>query len=240
MHKLILDIGNTRTKAAVFDGDQLVDHVTVTGNGADRLEALARIHGPFQSTMIASVAGTEPELDGLLFGKLIRVRSGLKLPLKISYKTPETLGADRLANAVGAVHINPGRNCLVIDAGTCIKYDLITADGTYPGGMISPGIAMRFKALHKFTGKLPALKNDGNIPALIGQSTDGSMRSGVINGAFLEAEGVIGKLESEYGQLDVILTGGDAGLFEGTLKNTIFAAPHLTLTGLKVILDHND
>lgn len=240
MFKLILDIGNTRTKAAVFNGDQLVDHLTVTGNGDDRLDALARIHGPFQSTMIASVAGTEPELDSKLFGKLIRVRSGLKLPLKITYRTPETLGADRLANAVGAIHINPGRNTLVLDAGTCIKYDLITADGSYPGGMISPGIAMRFKALHKFTGKLPNLKNDGTVPSLIGQSTDGSMRSGVVNGALLEAEGVIHKLETEYGQLDVILTGGDAGLFEGTLKNTIFAAPYLTLTGLKVILDHND
>ena len=240
MRKLILDIGNTRTKAAVFEGESLLEHLTVTGSTTDRLEALVRLFGPFHSTMISSVSGEEPELDENSFGKIVRVRGGLRLPVKVTYKTPESLGADRLANAVGAWHLNPGRNSLVIDTGTCIKYDLITADGCYPGGIISPGIGMRFKALHKFTGKLPALKHNGLIPSLTGQSTDGSIRSGVVNGAIAEAEGLTFRFSEEYNPLDIILTGGDAGLFEGTLKSPIFVAPHLTLTGLKVILDHND
>jgi type III pantothenate kinase len=238
--KLILDIGNTRTKAAVFENDQLKESVVLKGTSNERLEDLVRLYGSFHSTMLASVTESEPELQSALFGKIVRVRSGLKLPLKITYKTPETLGADRLANVAGAWKLNPGRNSLVIDAGTCIKYDLLISGSEYPGGIISPGFAMRYKAMHRFTGKLPYFKHIEEIPSIVGQSTEGSMRSGVVNGAIAEATGIAARLGELYNQLDIILTGGDAAIFEGTLKSVIFVAPELTLTGLKVILDHND
>ncbi|HEX5003563.1 MAG TPA: type III pantothenate kinase [Bacteroidia bacterium] len=240
MRKLILDVGNTRTKFAVFDGDVLAESGFLKGSAAERPDHIARMYGPFYSTMLASVTSGEIVTGSELFGNVVRMRSGMKLPVKITYKTPETLGSDRLANVVGAWKINPERTTLVIDAGTCIKYDLLIAGTEYPGGIISPGIAMRFKSMNRYTDKLPSLKPEPEIPPLVGQSTEGSMRSGVVNGARAEARGLFEQFNTLYKELDIILTGGDAGLFEGMVKSAIFVAPTLTLTGLKVILDHND
>jgi len=240
VRKLILDIGNTRTKFAVFEDDRLVETGVLKGEAAHRPDHVARMYGPFYSTMLASVTTNDIITGTELFGNVVRMRSGMRLPVKITYKTPETLGADRLANVVGAWKTNPGRNSLVIDAGTCIKYDLLISGSEYPGGIISPGIAMRFKSLNRYTDKLPSLKPELEIPPLVGQSTEGSMRSGVVNGALAEATALFQQFNALYKELDIILTGGDAGLFEGMVKSAIFVAPALTLTGLKVILDHND
>ena len=168
------------------------------------------------------------------------MRSGLLLPVKVLYKTPETLGNDRLANVCGARIQYPDANVLVIDMGTCIKYDFISADGFYHGGGISPGLTMRYKALTRFTSQLPYFKPVEEFPVLIGQSTEGSMRSGVENGILEEVKGIISQYQELFDQTLIMLTGGDCAKFADKLKSPIFVAPNLTLSGLKVILDHND
>jgi type III pantothenate kinase len=160
------------------------------------------------------------------------------LPIKNAYGTPETLGKDRLAAIVGARQLYPGENCLVIDAGTCITYDLLRADGVYLGGNISPGLAMRFKAMHAFTARLP-LVEQGEIKDPIGQSTETAMRNGGQLGTVLEIEGFIRLFSDQFGSLRVIFTGGDADFFAKVLKIEIFVNPDLVLRGLNKILTYN-
>jgi type III pantothenate kinase len=167
--------------------------------------------------------------------------SGTKLPFSNKYATPETLGNDRLSAVAGAHAEYPGRNVLVIDAGTCIKYDFITEDGEYLGGSISPGIQMRYNALHTFTQKLPSLSPLAIQPALIGDSTIGSIHSGVINGVMAEMQGIIQSYAGRFKNICVILSGGDIEIIKPVFsgKNNIFADPLLVLKGLNFILEHN-
>jgi len=140
---------------------------------------------------------------------------------------------------VGAHNLFPDSNILVIDAGTAITYDLLTAEGTYLGGNISPGIEMRFKALNQFTGKLPKIeKADQNI--LFGKTTEQAIRAGVQNGVVYEIEGTINSFKDFYKNLKVIITGGDAEFFEKKLKNSFFVSPNLTNLGLNRILEYNE
>lgn len=244
MVKLVLDVGNTRTKIAVFIGDTIIETRTIKGKFISDLGRLIQLHGNPVASIVATVAATEqelrPELEAVIPGKLLFIRSGLKLPVKNNYKTPQTLGHDRLANACGAWKYNQNKNSLVIDLGTCIKYDFIDATGAYHGGAISPGLAMRYKALTRFTGQLPYFKPVEEFPALIGQSTESSIRSGVENGILEELKGTIAQYRTQFDPLDVILTGGDHPKFADKLKSAIFVAPNLTLNGLKEILDYND
>jgi type III pantothenate kinase len=143
-----------------------------------------------------------------------------------------------LANAVGAARIFPGKNCLVIDAGTCIKYDFVNAKGEYLGGAISPGITMRYQALHAFTAQLPLVKAQPHVK-LTGNSTASAIVSGVQNGALSEIEHVILQYKKQYKPLKIVVTGGDWGLFANQIKSHIFAAPDLTLMGLNQILENN-
>ena len=161
-----------------------------------------------------------------------------QIPILNRYKTPETLGKDRLAAVIGAQVEFPGQNCLVIDAGTCITYDLLTADKTYHGGTIAPGIQMRLEAMHKMTAKLP-LAERSPLGPIIGTSTTTALQNGAQWGALLEAKAFIDQCEEHYGSLQVIFTGGDAGFFEKHLKRKIFVNQHLVLTGLNKILTYN-
>ena len=160
------------------------------------------------------------------------------IPIENLYLTKDTLGVDRLANAVAANSIFPQRNVLVVDCGTCVKYDFVNHKNQYLGGSISPGLQMRFKALNQFTGKLPLLKPEAH-PSLIGDSTETAITSGVINGLVAEIKGVIKSYTSIYENLTVILTGGDASFFDKELKSNIFVEPNLTLIGLNEILRYN-
>ncbi len=163
------------------------------------------------------------------------------LPINNKYSSKQTLGRDRIAAVVGASKIFPGRNILVIDAGTCITYDFINNKNEYLGGAISPGLRMRFKALNKFTGRLPAVEHRGTeIPDLIGDTTEGSILSGVINGLSGEINGFINSYKSNNNRLETIITGGDHKYFDKLLKYKTFAAPFLVLDGLKGILDFNE
>ena len=160
-------------------------------------------------------------------------------PFKNLYQTPSTLGKDRIAAVAGAFSLYPNRNVLVIDAGTCITYDFLTDKGEYLGGGISPGIRMRFKAMHTFTGKLPLIEPD-EYDGLIGRSTRESMLSGVYNGVISELNGLISLYQEQFGDIMVIITGGDHEFLHNKLKISIFAAPDLVLLGLNEIFDYND
>jgi len=242
--KMVIDIGNTRTKIAVFNENSMLECQSVKGNFTSHLIELVATHGMPSACIISRVTMNEEEITEALApvssARLIFFRIGLLLPLKVLYKTPESLGNDRLANACGAWNLYPGQNSLVVDMGTCIKYDFVSESGTYPGGSISPGLSMRYKALTRFTSQLPYYKPVEEFPELTGQSTEGAMRSGIENGILEEVKGIILRYQELFDQTQIILTGGDSSKFADKLKSPIFVAPNLTLTGLKVILDQND
>ncbi len=160
------------------------------------------------------------------------------LPVSIDYRTPHTLGVDRIASVAGASFLHKNLNCLVIDLGTCITYDFIDETGTYRGGGISPGVEMRLKAMHKFTSRLPVVAARGN-PELIGKTTKECMLSGAINGTVAELQGIINQYKQFFSELTIIFCGGDAFFFESKIKDDIFAIPNLVLIGLNQILRYN-
>lgn len=160
------------------------------------------------------------------------------LPIKSLYKTPQTLGVDRMASVVGAKFLYENKNNLVIDLGTCITYDLLDNEGTYHGGGISPGVDMRLKAMHKFTSKLPLIAVKGD-PELIGKTTKECMLSGAVNGTIAELEGIINRYRQFFEDLNIIFCGGAAFFFESKIKDDIFAIPNLVLVGLNQILRFN-
>jgi type III pantothenate kinase len=199
-----------------------------------------------QHVIVASVAEAAvlavEELLDLVPGQVLGFSPGTTpVPLRNAYATPHTLGADRLAAAVGAAALRPGQNTLILDAGTALKVDLVTADGTYHGGSIGPGLHMRLRALHAFTGRLPLLDlpgPDATIP-LVGDSTTGSLLSGVVNGAVAEVTGLLGQYQAQHPGLGVLLTGGDAAFLAARLPARIFVVPELVLLGLNRILAYH-
>ena len=243
MHTLVLDIGNTATKAGCFADTKLVEHLTLAA--ADVPALLARWQP--QHALVASVAAPatvwaaqlQPQVPGQVLAFDPATTPG---PLRNAYATPATLGADRLAAATGAAGRWPGRDVLTIDAGTALKLDLATADGSYRGGSIGPGLAMRLRALHAFTGRLPLvpLPAPGATVALVGGSTTGSLLSGVVNGTVAELNGLVAQYRAAHPRLVVVLTGGDAPflapLLAPHLGGRIFAVPELVLLGLYRIL----
>ncbi|MCJ2379753.1 type III pantothenate kinase [Parabacteroides sp. AGMB00274] len=162
----------------------------------------------------------------------------VRLPITIKYKTPHTLGKDRIAAVVGAYYLQPNRNILIIDAGTCITYELLEASGSYLGGNISPGMTTRFKALNDYTKKLPLVNEREEVPCW-GTCTEDAIRAGVVNGIVFEMDGYIDKAKELYSDVLVFLTGGHSFYFESRLKNFIFADINLVLTGLNRILEYN-
>jgi type III pantothenate kinase len=171
-------------------------------------------------------------------GTKLAMTSFVSLPIKINYSTTATLGVDRIAGACGALEILPNQDRLVIDIGTCINYEFLDHKNVYHGGAISPGVKMRFEAMHTFTARLPLVKTKIN-PPLTGDSTESCMQSGVLNGVQAELEGIMQRYKEKYPQVGVILCGGDVSLFENRLKQPIFVAPNLVLSGLNRILLHN-
>jgi type III pantothenate kinase len=244
MHTLALDIGNTAIKAGCFAGAALRE--THAGLTAAQVRELVSRWQP-QHLIVASVAAGEAalglaELRMLVPGTLLLFEPGTTpVPLHNAYATPHTLGADRLAAAIGAAALRPGRDVLVVDAGTALKCDLVTADGSYHGGSIAPGLHMRLRALHTFTGRLPQLAlpaADATIP-LTGDSTTGAMLSGVVNGMVAELMGFISHYRCQFPALSVVLTGGDAAFLAARLDGRIFVVPELVLLGLYRILAYN-
>lgn len=238
---LIIDIGNSVAKVAAFEEGELRDLVYLSNATLSGLnDFLAKY--PFERGIIASVVHLTDEVEEVLRGipfRMITLDASVKLPVVNGYDTPHTLGYDRIAAAVGAWNIQPQRNLLVIDVGTCITYEFISSDGRYAGGNISPGISMRFKAMNVCTSKLPLLGPDGEVK-LIGSDTETAMRSGVLKGIEFEMTGYITSLKEKYPDLLVFLTGGNSFSFDSQIKNIIFADRYLVLKGLNAILEYNN
>ena len=237
---LTVDIGNTRTKIGVFEGDQLQEKwIWEKWEIKDLFQLVTnqRIENVILSTVAGSVNNKLKRFfrSGFCY---IELDSHTPLPIRNLYKTPETLGKDRLAAVVGAYQLYTEEACLIIDAGTCITYDFLRADGAYLGGNIAPGLHMRLEAMHKFTAQLPKVEIKEN-DQMIGQSTQSAMQNGGIWGAILEIEGYIRYAQSKFGQINVILTGGDADFFAKKMKSRIFVNHNLVLIGLNKILNYN-
>lgn len=239
--QLILDLGNTFCKIAVFNQQELQVKLVVTrAELVFNMEKLINRYS-IQRAIISSVIHHSEEVIQKLqsLSTLIQLNHKTPLPISIAYETPETLGIDRLANAVALGTIYPDTPALSIDMGTCIKYDFVDQYKTYQGGAISPGLDMRYKSLHHFTDQLPQLKFSQNF-TLTGKTTQESMTSGVQQGILAEVNGIIEKYRSKYPHLKVILTGGDHLHFAEAFKNSIFARPNLTLEGLNEVLKFNE
>lgn len=238
---LVIDIGNTLIKYAVFENStMLLDQSSESGLFLSKVKELFERFPKIDHAIISSVGGLEhKERDVVsLFCKVHVLSKESKVPFKNSYATPHTLGMDRVALATAAFYKNPRGNTLVIDAGTCITYDMINDAGEYVGGAISPGILMRYKAMNTQTAALPMLQPE-EILDFIGNSTETSMHSGVINGVSQEIDGVINQYRTRFQDLTVILTGGDFHFFAKRLKNTIFANSKFLLEGLNYLLEYN-
>jgi len=238
---LIIDIGNTVAKLAVFDDDNLLE---VFYDSNQTLESLPAVCGkyPLSRAVVATVIELNETVESRLKSlpvPLLQLDSTTPLPIKNLYETPQTLGYDRIAAVVGAYQNFPGRDILVIDAGTCITYEFIDSLGRYHGGNISPGVQMRFKALHQFTSKLPLISAEGRMTQL-GKNTETAIRMGVLQGVEYEMLGYIETMRHKYPELLVFLTGGDEFSFDTNLKSIIFADRFLVLKGLNRILNYNE
>lgn len=238
---LVIDIGNSRMKLALFNERDLMFNVPLDDLEPKHIQVLMDEHPELKNVIVSAVRDYPAELRDFLqnsFEHFIELDSQTPVPIINKYETPETLGKDRLAAAVGASELFPGENILVIDAGTAITYEIVTANNEYLGGNISPGLNTRFKALNHFTGKLPVVTPADNFQT-IGTNTESAIRAGVQLGLLFEVQSYIEYFNTIYQKLKIIITGGDAKFFDKKLKNSIFVHFNLTLIGLNRILEYN-
>ncbi|MDT8346547.1 MAG: type III pantothenate kinase [Flavobacteriaceae bacterium] len=243
MADLVLDNGNTLLKIAVFKQDEIcwIDRRKV----ADIEHILQEIPQEYSNTIdriaLSNVGSLSKETLAHLktIAPVLEIDKSLRFPFKNDYKTPETLGIDRMVLASGALAVNQGKlPVLIIDAGTCITYDFVNSKGRYQGGIIAPGVQMRYKAMHQYTHALPMLQPE-NLDKPIGQSTAECMHLGVMRGVYHETQAYLDEFQQNNKSLTIFLTGGDAKWLSEKLKNHIFADPNLLLKGLKHLLDLN-
>ena len=239
---LVIDVGNTLVKLAVFQEGKLVEieRFLIDFFSEEILKKIDK-YPEIEHIILSSVVQVPDEWIKLLQkkGRLVVLSENTLLPFKNNYASPDTLGKDRLALVAGAKVLFPNRNVLVIDAGSCITYDFLQ-ENSYEGGAISPGLQMRFKAMHNFTAKLPLITQaEKKKSSLIGKTTEENMIIGVLTGIQLEIDGFIEAYKSQYEDLTVILSGGDSELLSRSLKNGIFAPENFLLRGLNSILEFN-
>lgn len=247
MVNLVVDIGNTFTKVALFRGREVQEIRTFGNQIKDEIANLLEEWTP-DHAIISSVREDAGDFDAIFQGKTRLLRFGAASAGRIDnqYRTPHTLGLDRLAAIIGAEARYPESNCLCIDAGTCITYDFIDAQRRYFGGVISPGLRMRLRAMHTFTGRLPLVEAESAFEGEYGRDTREAILAGAMTGAFHEMSGFINDYLSRFPDLKVLICGGDANFFVSRLKNSIFAhiveaEPNLVLIGLnEVIHQYND
>ncbi len=239
---LVLDIGNTLVKYAVFNsGILLRQERSEPELFLVKIKSLFKHYSGISHAIISSVGSiSKKDRDVVtLFCKAHLLTAASRVPFKNSYATPHTLGTDRMALATAAFYCNAKRNTLVIGIGTCITYDMVNDAGEYMGGAISPGIQMRYSVLNSQTASLPLLKLESAPLDFIGNTTQSCMHSGVINGMTQEIDGVIRQYRSRFHDVTVILTGGDAHFFVKKLKSPIFANSEFLLEGLNYLLEYN-
>jgi type III pantothenate kinase len=231
---LVVDVGNTRIKAAVFEGAILLEIFVFTKIELEK--NIKNILNKFQKVahLVVSSVGDVEKQSFLAFDSVLNicfVSNEDPFPFQNKYSTPKTLGIDRMVLAAGAVFQFPNQNRLVIDAGTCITYDFIDHQNNYLGGAITPGLRLRYESLHNYTAKLPLLVLE-SPKELIGNSTSNSIHSGVVNGLVYEIDGFITEYGTRYSNFIIILTGGDTDFLAKRLKNTIFANSNFLLESL--------
>lgn len=227
---LTIDIGNTAIKWATFEGK------TLTGHGHGLPEGLA---GEAAHVMVCASGDTLPLAS--LPCRYTLFDASTPLPIRLDYKTPETLGADRVADACGAAGLHPGEDCLVIDAGTCITVDFVDAAGTYHGGAIMPGLKMNLQALHTFTAKLPLIDIEGVEKApVLGRTTEESILAGTLGATLLALAGYVALYKEKSPSLRVLLTGGDAERLMALGARGWEHVPQLTMIGLNEIMTYNE
>lgn len=237
---LIIDAGNTKAKLAVFECGKIIFIVKVElKNALKEIEKTFLLYPKIKKVISSSVSKLNKEQLKTVFKDVVWLVLDYKtkIPFKNLYKTPKTLGVDRIALIANAVNEHVNNNVLVIDAGTCITYDFINSNSEYFGGSIAPGLNLRYKSLSDYTENLPLL-NPEYSSSLIGNSTKNAIHAGVSNGLIAEINGVIAEFSNNYKQLVVILTGGDAVFLSKRLKSGIFVDPEFLLYGLNYILEY--
>tara|TARA_B100001758_G_scaffold217594_1_gene204497 strand:+ start:705 stop:1421 length:717 start_codon:yes stop_codon:yes gene_type:complete len=237
--KLVIDIGNTNIKLALFDDKRAIKFSNIYNCNLKEIQAFVD-KVVVKSSIISSVRDLNSDILRIAsYFNAIIFSYETPVPIINNYKSPDTLGNDRLAAVVGAAFLYPEKDILVFDAGTCLTIDFINFKNEYIGGRISPGIQMRFKALNTFTDKLPLIYKEKNSN-IIGKDTNSSIISGVQMGILAEVELMISEYKLQNPDIICIVTGGDCFFFEKALKNSIFANPNLVLIGLNEILDYNE
>lgn len=236
---LCIDAGNTRTKAAVFAADgQLLETCSSGANSVESILDLISRH-TIEHVILSTTGQRDWSLEGLgIPGKNIELSSDIPLPIQLIYATPDTLGQDRVAAACGAGYLYPGKNCLVISAGTCLTIDILLGTRIYLGGNIAPGLRMRLKAMHEYTAKLPLV--EPAWPDLsFGDSTIHALQNGAALGMIMEIEGLLQRAKHAFGEVLVVMTGGDAAFLADRPESEIFVEPELVAHGLFQILSFN-
>lgn len=240
--QLIIDIGNSLSKFAIFQANTLLEHGFIKNESSNNeIQLIFEKYQDLKKAIISSVRTSPPFINFIKNNiKTIELCHQTSLPIKNGYKSPETLGNDRIAAAVAASFIY-GKPALSIDAGTCITFDFVDENGTYQGGAISPGIDMRLKAMNTFTERLPYIKFENIYEPLplIGQNTRECLLLGAVNGCVFEIDQTIHYYKEQYPALKVVICGGDASFLAKAVKNSIFADSLLVLKGLNIILQFN-
>ena len=241
---LTIDQGNSRTKVALFnDEGRILKNFIYKSFAASDIEKLFALY-PISDSIISSVVNIEPAVVNALnrlSKHFVLFDHFTPIPIRNGYNSPETLGQDRLAAAVGAAYLCPKQNILIIDAGSAITYDFVSEEGEFVGGNIAPGIKMRLTMLHRMTKKLPLVEVEENeLLPLFGKTTRDAIAAGVIRGIVYEVKGYIRSLNAQLKQLTVVLTGGNAPFIANNSRNTSFQLEkNLVLIGLNQILEHN-
>ena len=240
MTTLCFDFGNTRLKVAIFIGDELQETIILKDDSDASIQELLEKYKPAHS-ILSSVIKHKPATENMLGAQTIfhKLSSSTKINFTTPVGKPETIGADRLALVAAATHFFPKKNNLIIGLGSCITYNFVNQYHQFLGGGISPGMDMRFKAMHDFTALLPLEKETWNIP-LIGYDTRTNLQSGVLNGMAAEIDGIIQKYQEKYSNFNVVLTGGNSSYFAGQLKTRIFADHNFLFKGLYALSQLNN
>ncbi|PVX46272.1 type III pantothenate kinase [Flavobacterium sp. 103] len=237
---LTVDIGNTRIKAAVFEGYNTMEIFVFSKDEIqEKIEIILKKYKKVMYLVVASVGNVDKNLF-LCFQKDLDVwfvSNEDAFPFTNNYATPKTLGIDRMVLAAGATLQFQGKNRLIIDAGTCVTYDFVDEMDVYHGGAISPGLRLRYESLHNFTEKLPLLTVE-SPKYFVGDSTAEAIHSGVVNGLVYEINGFVDEYQSKYSNFIIILTGGDTEFLAKRLKNTIFANSNFLLESLNQIFQY--
>lgn len=241
---LTIDQGNSRTKVALFDDNgRIVKNFIYKSFAASDVDKLFSLY-PITNSIISSVVNIEPAVVNTLHRhskRFVLFDHDTPIPIRNGYKSPETLGQDRLAAAVGAAFLCPKQNVLIIDAGSAITYDFVSEENEFVGGNIAPGVKMRLTMLHRMTKKLPLVEVEQNeLLPLFGKTTRDAIAAGVVRGIVYEVKGYIRALNAQLKQLTVMLTGGNAPFIANNSRNTSFhLEKNLVLIGLNQILEYN-